>query len=72
MWTQGEEINQVYMDPKYPGAAFQRRSSDGEPTTAREHPHYQAGPLADGLYHCPFAKSEGCSHRPEKLKCNYE
>lgn len=72
IWPPGEETNQVYMDPKYPGASFQRRASDGEPSTAREHHYYQVGPSADGLYHCPFADSEDCSHKPEKLKCNYD
>ena len=41
--------------------------------TAREHPLYQAGPNPlDNLYHCPFAFSDGCRHKPDKLKCNYE
>lgn len=50
----------------------QRRSSEGETTTAREHPLYHVGPRDDGLYHCPYAGDEDCTHKPEKLKCNYE
>ncbi|KAL8841513.1 MAG: hypothetical protein Q9170_000896 [Blastenia crenularia] len=50
-----------------------RRSSDVETTTtARDHHLYQVGPMQDGLYHCPFAGSDDCSHKPEKLKCNYD
>ncbi len=39
---------------------------------ARSHLFYQAAPQADGLYHCPYVTSDNCSHRPTKLKCNYE
>ncbi|KAL8669179.1 MAG: hypothetical protein Q9168_006224, partial [Polycauliona sp. 1 TL-2023] len=64
--------------PLYPGPSFvdhslPRRPSEVETTTtAREHPLYQVGPKEDGLYHCPFAGAEDCSHKPEKLKCNYD
>lgn len=27
---------------------------------------------ADGLFHCPWEGTPECSHKPEKLKCNYE
>jgi hypothetical protein len=50
---------------------YRRPSSDGE-NTARRNELYQRSPEDDGLYHCPFAVSEGCMHKPEKLKCNYE
>ena len=40
--------------------------------TARKDPLYKAQPGTDGLYHCPFERSENCKHQPEKLKCNYE
>jgi hypothetical protein len=55
-----------------PPFTARRRPSEGETTTAREHHYYQAGPGADGMYHCPFAEPEDCTHKPEKLKCNYE
>ncbi|KAI9783754.1 MAG: hypothetical protein M1835_003739 [Candelina submexicana] len=38
----------------------------------RDHPLYQAVPQEDGLYHCPYESEEGCAHKPEKLKCNYD
>ncbi|KAI9717609.1 MAG: hypothetical protein M1812_004554 [Candelaria pacifica] len=38
----------------------------------RDHPLYQAVPHEDGLYHCPYETEEGCAHKPEKLKCNYD
>lgn len=50
----------------------ERKSNEGETMTPREHPLYHVGPGDDGLYHCPFAGSEDCTHKAEKLKCNYE
>jgi hypothetical protein len=44
-------------------------------TDARNHPLYKdVKPQADGFYHCPFENdaNEECTHKPEKLKCNYE
>jgi len=39
---------------------------------ARVHPLYHDAKVkADGLYHCPW-EEEGCQHKPENLKCNYE
>jgi hypothetical protein len=39
---------------------------------ARVHPLYHDAKVkADGLYHCLW-EEEGCQHKPEKLKCNYE
>ncbi|KAL1297381.1 hypothetical protein AAFC00_004920 [Neodothiora populina] len=44
--------------------------SEGKP---RSHKYYTtAKPLADGHYHCPYATKEKCSHKPTKLKCNYD
>lgn len=42
--------------------------------TPRDNPLYQkATTHSDGLYHCPWeGKDPACSHKPEKLKCNYE
>ena len=49
------------------------RSSLEIDNTARDHPLYQnVTPKADGLYHCPWEGQDGCQHKPEKLKCNYE
>ena len=72
MWPQAEATNQEPTSSPLMEMSCQRRSSEGEATTAREHPLYQVGPSKDGLYHCPFAGKEDCSHKPEKLKCNYE
>ncbi len=72
MWPQPEAPNQEPMSSPFMEITCQRRSSEGEASTAREHPLYQVGPSDDGLYHCPFAGKEDCSHKPEKLKCNYE
>ncbi|KAI4192119.1 MAG: hypothetical protein LQ346_004465 [Caloplaca aetnensis] len=73
LWTQEDSQNQAHNSPAFVDLTHTRRSSDVETTTtAREHPLYQVGPKEDGLYHCPFSGSEDCSHKPEKLKCNYE
>lgn len=45
-------------------------ANEGE---ARDHHLYKnAYPKEDGLYHCPWEGQPCCTHRPEKLKCNYE
>ena len=72
MWPLSEATNQEHIASPFMEMSCQRRSSEGEATTAREHPLYQVGPSDDGLYHCPFAGKEDCSHKAEKLKCNYE
>ena len=41
------------------------------PEIFRNHNFYNMETDADGLYHCPFVET-GCSHPPDKLKCNYE
>jgi len=52
---------------------FVGRSSLEADNTARDHALYQNVTVqADGLYHCPWEGKEGCQHKPEKLKCNYE
>ncbi|KAE9376196.1 hypothetical protein N431DRAFT_371266 [Stipitochalara longipes BDJ] len=51
------------------------RSSLELNNTARDHPLYHnVTPKADGLYHCPFEDDPktNCTHKPEKLKCNYD
>ncbi|PHH64701.1 hypothetical protein CDD81_4142 [Ophiocordyceps australis] len=46
-----------------------RQGSDSE--SARDHKLYKnAAPHKDGLFHCPWEPQ--CSHKPEKLKCNYD
>ena len=54
------------------GDAIVRRDSSGEEAkcNARRDQLYKLGPKKDGLYHCPFPAN--CSHKPDKLKCNYE
>ena len=48
-----------------------RMSEDTDLNLARSDPLYQHGPKEDGLYHCPF-EGQGCNHKPENLKCNYQ
>jgi hypothetical protein len=51
------------------------RSSLDLDHSAREDPLYHnVTPQSDGLYHCPFENDPkaNCTHKPEKLKCNYE
>jgi hypothetical protein len=49
------------------------RSSLEIDNAARDHPLYQnVTAQADGFYHCPWEGQDGCQHKPEKLKCNYE
>ncbi len=72
-WAGPEMMDPAYGFSSYSGMDGSRRSSDGEAgRNARENPLYKAVPQEDGLYHCPFAVSDGCSKSPEKLKCNYE
>ena len=72
-WVGPEMMDPAYGFPSYSGMDGSRRSSDGEAgRSAREDPLYKAVPQEDGLYHCPYAATGGCSKSPEKLKCNYE
>ena len=48
-----------------------RSSSEHDNSSARRNELYHIGPKEDGLYHCHFEVSDGCKHKPEKLKCNY-
>lgn len=53
-------------------ASVVARSEDND-DKPRSHKYYTtAKPHADGNYHCPYARTEGCPHKPTKLKCNYE
>jgi hypothetical protein len=39
----------------------------------RDHFYYKdAKVAADGKYHCPWQREGKCTHKPDKLKCNYE
>ncbi len=72
MWSGYDVASSNYGAPTtHTGYEGSRRSSEGESKVPRDHAFYKATPK-DGLYHCPFATSEKCTHRPEKLKCNYE
>jgi len=52
---------------------FVGRTSVDMDNTARDHELYQNVQVhADGLYHCPWEGKDGCTHKAEKLKCNYE
>jgi len=37
----------------------------------RNDPRYDVKADKDGLYHCPYVGTEGCSHKPTKQKCIY-
>ena len=65
------EPNPSWMPSLNPGSAYLQHY-ERETSTARIHRFYQAVPKEDGLYHCPYTGTEGCSHQAEKLKCNYE
>ena len=62
------------MNPTIPVDVYMSRrgSTEHDNSSARRNELYQVGPKEDGLYHCPFEASDGCKHKPEKLKCNYE
>lgn len=64
--------SETYGLPQCPTMDGSRRGSDSENRNARDHPYYKVDAQKDGLYHCPFATSDDCTHKPEKLKCNYE
>ncbi len=51
--------------------AGRRQSEDSELGAVRTHRWYQVPPAEDGLYHCPL-EAQGCRHRAETLKCNYQ
>ena len=53
-------------------SAAQNSLEEVEGKLARTHPLYQAQPKEDDLYHCPNEGQYGCTHKPTKLKCNYE
>ena len=73
LWSSSDVPNHSVMAAPFSDTYLQRRmSGDGEVSNARQHELYQVGPQEDGLYHCPFEVKEGCIHKAEKLKCNYE
>ncbi|KAF2817653.1 uncharacterized protein BDZ99DRAFT_405449 [Mytilinidion resinicola] len=53
-------------------SAAQASLEEAEGKLARTHPLYQAQPKEDELYHCPNEGQAGCTHKPTKLKCNYD
>ena len=69
--------SQAYGNRTYPGPHVSRRNSNDEvplavTLAARSDYRYNLPKQADDMYHCPFEATEECSHKPEKLKCNYE
>ena len=73
-WTQppSDTTGQLYGSP-ISTFASSRRSSEGEPLSARRHRLYQVKPRKDGHYKCVFVDDDKmCDHEPFKLKCNYE
>lgn len=54
------------------GMAARKLLDETDSKVARTHHLYSIGPKPDGLYHCPYERSENCGHKPTKLKCNYE
>ncbi len=72
MWSGFDVAGPTYgASTTYTGYEGSRRSSEGESKVPRDHAFYKATPK-DGLYHCPYAVTDRCTHKPEKLKCNYE
>ncbi|KAI9664897.1 MAG: hypothetical protein M1821_006345 [Bathelium mastoideum] len=69
-----ELVDDESYNPSNETAARQTSEDQGEAEArqARSHPLYSAGPRSDDLYHCPWATSENCPHKPTKLKCVYE
>ncbi len=73
MWASNDTANQSYGLPvAYNGFDGSRRSSEGEVKNARDHVFYKATTKDDSMYHCPYIATEKCTHKPDKLKCNYE
>ncbi|KAH8596926.1 hypothetical protein B0O99DRAFT_508991, partial [Bisporella sp. PMI_857] len=82
----GPRVSKVTSDiiarsQRFPGAPeasdeslrFVGRTSLDVDNTARDHHLYHNVRVrSDGLYHCPWEGQEGCGHKPEKLKCNYD
>ena len=58
--------------PPSQSSAAQNPSEGVEGKLARTHSLYQAQPKEEDFYHCPNEGQPGCTHKPTKLKCNYE
>lgn len=69
MWPQ-PQYGQAYVTPPYRINNSRRQSEEGT-LSARKDARYQVQRQEDNMYHCPF-EDEGCTHKPESLKCNYE
>ena len=68
-----QQLNNRTTETSEEALRFVGRTSQEIDNTARDHPLYQnVTPKADGLYHCPWEGEDSCTHKPEKLKCNYE
>ncbi|KAF2502412.1 hypothetical protein BU16DRAFT_7803 [Lophium mytilinum] len=66
-----DEFDDDIFSPSQSSAA-QASLEEAEGKLARTHPLYQAQPQEDELYHCPNEGQAGCTHKPTKLKCNYD
>lgn len=65
-------LSQSHARPASRASAAQVEKSQHVPEREgrfRTHQYYSAKPREDGYYYCPY---KDCSHKPTKLKCNYE
>lgn len=60
------------LEPDAENVAITSLPSEIDEGRHRTHPDYSQPPHPDGLYRCPYKAKENCSHKPTKLKCNYE
>ncbi|OCK84993.1 hypothetical protein K432DRAFT_77345 [Lepidopterella palustris CBS 459.81] len=66
-----DEFEDEPLSPSH-SSTGQNSLEEAEGKLARTHPLYQAQPGDDDLYHCPNEGEAGCTHKPTKLKCNYD
>lgn len=67
VWPQ-PPYGKAYVTPPYTMNNSRRPSEEGT-LSARKDARYQVQRQEDNMFHCPI---EGCTHKPESLKCNYE
>ncbi|KAH7120114.1 hypothetical protein B0J13DRAFT_165422 [Dactylonectria estremocensis] len=64
-----QPVEAITFPPSITGPNWQ----GSEDESARNHDLYKnATTSEDGLYHCPWEGTQGCNHKPEKLKCKYD
>ncbi|OCL01060.1 uncharacterized protein K441DRAFT_650634 [Cenococcum geophilum 1.58] len=66
-----DDLEEEGFSPSQSSAA-QNSLEEIEGKLARTHPLYQAQQKEDNLFHCPNEGQSGCTHKPTKLKCNYD